>query len=196
MTFKEYRYLVLSDLYRYTGQAKTGLFLKNFIIGEGFRFSFWMRTCRYVSENSLLKYTFYPFVRLIFRRSRIKYGISISHRCNIGPGLFIGHIGGIVVNEGSVIGRNCNLSHEVTIGKITIGKRKGTPVLGDNIYIGPGAKVIGGIEIGNDTAIGANSVVTKNVDDMTVVAGIPATILNENGSGDYINRTDYDEHLL
>lgn len=195
MTFKEYKYLVLSDLYRYTGQFKRGLFLKSFLIGEGFRFSFWMRTCCFVSQKRALKYTLYPFVRLIFRRSRIKYGISISHRTSIGPGLFIGHIGGIVVNENSVIGKNCNLSHGVTIGKITIGKRKGTPSLGDDVYIGPGAKIIGGIKIGNKVAIGANSVVTKEVEDGAVVAGIPAVFINESSSENYINRIDYDKYL-
>ena len=72
------------------------------------------------------------------------------------------------------------------------GVRKGYPVIGDNVYIGPGAKVIGNVYVGNNVAIGANCVVTKNVPDNSVVVGIPGNVISSKGSTGYVNRTDYE----
>jgi serine O-acetyltransferase len=124
---------------------------------------------------------------------KYKFGISIPPETKIGSGFYIGHFGGIVVNRHSVIGKNCNISHGVTIGQTKRGPHKGFPILGDNIYIGAGAKIIGAITIGNNVAIGANCVVTKNIPDNSVVVGIPGRIISQNGSTEYINKTDYDK---
>lgn len=110
----------------------------------------------------------------------------------IGPGLYIGHHGGIVTNEEMQIGKNCNLSHDVTIGVSRRGERAGVPVIGDNVYIGPGAKIFGKITIGNNAAIGANCVVTKDVPENGVVAGIPGKVISYEGSAGYINNRVYD----
>jgi serine O-acetyltransferase len=127
---------------------------------------------------------------------KYKFGISLSHGTSIGSGLYIGHTTGIVVNDFAVIGKNCNLSQGVTIGQTNRGKRKGTPVIGDNVYIGPGAKVIGGIRVGNNVAIGANCVVLEDIPDNAVVVGVPGRIVSYNGSQDYVNKTDYDAAAL
>ncbi len=95
------------------------------------------------------------------------------------------------MNEQSVIGKNCNISHGVTIGQTNRGTKKGTPVIGDNVYIGPGALIIGGISIGNNVCIGGNAVVTKDIPDNSVVVGNPGRIISQNGSEGYVNRTDY-----
>jgi serine O-acetyltransferase len=121
-----------------------------------------------------------------------KYGFSISPRTEIGPGFFLGHIGCITIHEKAIIGRNCNIAQGVTIGQSNRGGRKGYPVIGDNVFIGPGAVVIGRIKIGDNVAIGANSVVTKDVPDNAVVAGIPAKVISYAGSSDYVNHTDYE----
>jgi serine O-acetyltransferase len=96
-----------------------------------------------------------------------------------------------VVNLRSTIGRNCNISQGVTIGRINRGKRSGTPIIGDNVYIGPGAKILGGITVGNGAAIGANCVVTRDVPENGVVVGIPGEVISHTGSEGYVNFTDY-----
>ncbi|GER80051.1 serine acetyltransferase [Candidatus Denitrolinea symbiosum] len=121
-----------------------------------------------------------------------KYGISISYRTQIGSGLYIGHFGGIVINKNVVVGKNCNISHQVTLGKANRGVKKGYPVIGDNVYLGPGAKVIGNVKIGNNVAVGANCVVTKDIPDNGVVVGIPGKIISLEGSLGYINKTSYE----
>lgn len=92
------------------------------------------------------------------------------------------------------IGRNCNLSHQVTIGVSRRGARAGVPRIGDNVYIGPGAKIFGGIVLGDNAAIGANCVVTKDVPPSGVVVGIPGQVISSAGSAGYINnKTDEQE---
>jgi serine O-acetyltransferase len=103
----------------------------------------------------------------------------------------IGHFGGIIVNPDAIIGKNCNISHQVTIGITRRGERRGYPTIGDNVFIGPGAKIIGGVNIGDNVAIGANCVVTKDAPPNTVVVGIPGKVISLSGSQGYINHTDY-----
>jgi serine O-acetyltransferase len=122
----------------------------------------------------------------------VKYGISIPYNTHIGPGLYIGHHGGIVINDKVVIGRDCNINHEVTIGVKYGGRNPGVPAIGDRVYLGPGSKVIGGICLGNDVAVGANSVVVDPVPDFSVVAGIPARVISSKGSSDYVVNTQTD----
>ena len=124
-----------------------------------------------------------------------KLGISIPPDTQIGSGFYIGHFGGIVVNRRCVIGKNCNISQGVTLGQANRGKNKGYPTLGDNVYIGPGAKIVGAVKIGNNVAIGANCVVTKDIPDDSVVVGIPGRIISKEGSKGYVNRTDYTEKI-
>ncbi|RNF83287.1 serine O-acetyltransferase [Montanilutibacter psychrotolerans] len=192
MTFKEYRFLVLSDLYRITGHARRGPLLRYVFRGESFRYNFWLRTCAYARSNPVLKFTVYPFARFVLGHLTYKLGISIPVGTVIGSGFYIGHFGGIVVSQKAVIGRNCNISQGVTIGRANRGKNKGYPVLGDNIYIGPGAVIAGNVRIGSNVAIGANCVVAMDIPDDCVVAGVPGTIISRKGSTGYVNRTDYD----
>ncbi|HCE42079.1 MAG TPA: serine acetyltransferase [Lentisphaeria bacterium] len=195
MTFKEYKYFLLSDLYRVAGNTRLATLLRHVLFGESYKYNFWMRTCRYSSNGTVLKLLLYPLLRLILRHYVYKLGISIPYRTEIDSGFFIGHFGGIVVSGNSKIGKNCNISHGVTLGKSNRGKHPGFPSLGNYVYIGPGAKIVGGIKIGNNVAIGANCVVTKDIPDNAVVVGVPGKVISFNGSKDYINRTDYEDKI-
>lgn len=192
MKIKEYIYLVKSDLHRYAGNSKFSSFIYHIILSPGFKYSFWMRSCAYSKSNFALQFLFFPFAWLFLIHLEHKFGISISYRAKIGSGFYIGHFGGIVVNQNVVIGKNFNISHQVTLGVANRGNRKGYPVIGDNVYIGPGAKVIGNVRVGNHVAIGANCVVTKDIPDNSVVVGIPGKVISSEGSAGYINRTDYE----
>ncbi len=195
MKFKEFKYLVYSDLYRITGKVKFTTMIKFILIGGVFKYNFWMRTCQYTRTVFFYRYTIYPVSRLILYHFMYKFGIRIDPLMNIGSGLYIGHFGGINVSVHSVIGKNLNISQQVTIGISNRGKNKGVPTIGNNVYIGPGARIIGGIKIGNNVAVGANCVVTKDVPENCVVVGIPGKVISAKGSYGYVQKTDY-ENLL
>jgi serine O-acetyltransferase len=171
-------HLIKLDLYRYTGEISWKAFARTYIREPGFNFMVWLRI-RSVLESKIVGY--------ILHTKRIKFGIDIQSFF-IGEGFYIGHFGHIVVNSSAVIGKNCNISQGVTIGIANTGSKKGVPVVGDYVYIGPGAKILGNINIGNYAAIGANSVVVNDVPENGVVVGIPARVVSYDGSVGYINR--------
>jgi serine O-acetyltransferase len=175
---------IKSDLYRYCGRVSLSLFLKHYYINPGFKFMVWHR----IAHNSRAKGKFiYIIPWLMLRRLMIKYGYDIPAETIIGKGFYIGHFGGVVISPKAIIGENCNISHGITIGYTSRGKRKGYPRLGDNIYIGPGSVITGNINIGKNAAIGANSVVIEDLPENAVAVGIPARIISLNGSEGYIS---------
>ena len=183
--------MIRVDLYRDGGVSGFSAFLRKFLFSPGFNYCVWMRICGHFHAHPLTRYTLFLPSLLILKGCSIKYGIDIPYRTGVGHGFYVAHFGGIVVNKRTVIGKNCNISQGVTIGQSNRGDRAGTPVIGDNVFIGPGAVIIGNIKIGNNVAIGANAVVTKNVPDNAVVAGVPARILSMQGSASYIDYIDY-----
>lgn len=108
-----------------------------------------------------------------------KYACEISPYATIGEGLRIHHSVGIVVGHEVIIGRNCEIFQNVTIGS-NRKERDGRmmPIIGDNVSIGSGAVVVGAIKIGNNVMIGANSYVDKDVPDNALVVGVPMRIIN------------------
>ena len=147
------------------------------------RFSYWVRQYIHIPLlRQLLKLISFTWHKLIQNTT----GISIACEAQIGKGLYIGHFGSIFVNDDVLMGENCNLSQEVTIGLGGRGEKHGCPKIGDRVFIGPGAKLFGAITIGNDVAIGANAVVTKDLPDKAVAVGIPAKIISYEGSHDYV----------
>lgn len=172
--------LYQSDYQRYyggidgKGKCKaviTAIIAKN----HSFTYSFWMRLAK---KKSIV----WPIAKWMHYRLSRKYGIQISPNTKIGYGLYLGHGVGIVINEGTVIGNNCNISQFVSIGT-----NHNTPaVIGDNVYIGPNVCIVEDVHIGNNVTIGAGSVVTKNIPDNATVAGCPARVLNYDNPGRYI----------
>lgn len=191
MSLSEYKYLVSSDLYRLQGRIGFWPLLVELLSGEGFKYVFWMRTCAFLHSRPIFRASLYFPARLILLHYTYKFGISIPPSTQIGSGFCIGHFGGIVVNGSARIGRNCELSHGVTIGQANRGARRGYATVGNNVYFGPGSKVVGAVVIGDNVAVGANCVVTKNVPDNAVVVGVPGRVISFQGSKDYVNRTDY-----
>lgn len=184
-------YLWRSDLFRCSG-GKSGLKagLRAYRTVPGFHFLFWTRLAQ-ATKQSLTWKPVHILARVVHKRLKFKYGISFPWETNFGAGFYIGHFGGIVVNSAAVIGKNCNIAHGVTIGQVNRGSKKGVPVIGNGVWIGAGAVVIGRIKIGNDVMIAPNAVVTIDVPDGAVVAGIPARIISYAGTRDYIEFTNY-----
>ena len=115
-----------------------------------------------------------------YRLNRYSYktGFQIAPG-SIGKGLKIWHWGPIIVHSDARIGKNCTLQPNIVIGKRKVNGR--LPIIGDNVYICSGAKVLGDIRIGNDVTIAPNTVVFKDVPSNCVVAGNPAVIIKKDG---------------
>jgi len=113
-------------------------------------------------------------------------GIYLSPAAVIGPGLYIGHWGGIRVAAGVRLGARCNLSPMVILGTGVRDGRRGVPWIGDRVYVGAGAKVFGPVRVGDDAAIGANAVVCADVPDHVSVGGVPARVISHHGSGAHL----------
>ncbi len=113
-------------------------------------------------------------------------GISIPYSAQIGERFYIGHFSGIIINSKAVIGNNCNISQGVTIGVSGKGENRGVPIIGNNVYIGANATIVGKIKIGDNCVIAANSLVNNTVEANHTVLGVPARIVNSNTSKGYI----------
>lgn len=185
---RELRALLRADLFRYEGSTSAKSAIKNFLFTPGFKYTVWMRTCGYLKTKPLFRRTLYPLVKLILLRCRYKYGIAIPEYTRIGPGLLINRFGGIYIGGDAVIGCNVNITHGVLLGYTNRGARAGAPVVGDRCFLGAGAKVIGHVRLGNRSSIGANAVVSKDVEDGGVAVGIPAKVISLKGSDGYVNR--------
>ncbi|HYR92470.1 MAG TPA: DapH/DapD/GlmU-related protein [Terriglobia bacterium] len=113
---------------------------------------------------------------LIFRFIRIAFGTVLPYTASIGSNTILNWSGlGTVIHDHTVIGENCVIGHDVTIGGRSRGHRP--PTLGNRVFVGVGAKILGPIKIGDNATIGANAVVMEDVPANAVVAGIPARII-------------------
>jgi serine O-acetyltransferase len=117
---------------------------------------------------------------VIERFIEIATGISIPAAAEIGPGLRIHHFGGIILHSAVRMGCNCTLYQGVTIG--TDGISEAAPVLGNNVMVGAGAKILGKIALGDGCKVGANAVVVHSFPDNAVLVGIPARIVCQGNS--------------
>lgn len=175
--------MIFQDLERYTKNNDITSTLSVFFFHPGFRFMVMHRLCNRFS----LYHPFGLVARLWHKHMRVKYGFQIPHKTNIDAGLFLGHFGGIVVNQSSKIGRNCNIGQGVTIGQVNRGEKKGSPVLGDRVWVGPNAVVVGNITVGDDVLIAPLSYVNFDIPPKSIVMGNPAQIVSDKGSEGYVN---------
>lgn len=134
----------------------------------------WYRLSRFMYIN---KVTFLAkFITLLIR---LIFGCFIPYSADIGKGTVFGYGGiGVVIHTRSKIGDNCIIDQGVTVG----GKNREyeVPVIGNNVYVGAGAKILGPIKVGDNVIIGANAVITKDIPDNCVVAGVPGRIIKRN----------------
>jgi len=188
MTLHELCNILTADQYRYEAGSGLQNFWRQWHRESGFRFTVIMRLCAYFRGNKWSRYGLYHLFFWIHRRMQVKYAAYIEFSTSIGAGLYLGHLCFIVTNTRCVIGENCTLSHGVTIGQTNQrSKNPGVPTIGDRVYLGCGAKILGGIKIGNDAVVAPNAVVVTDVPAGAVVGGIPARVLSMEGSEGYVS---------
>jgi serine O-acetyltransferase len=147
-----------------------------FFAKAGFRAVVLYRLSRYFLYDSNLKF----LAGVLLRSMRHLCHCYINPSANIGSGLLISHVGGIVVGSDTRIGKNCDIRQNITFGgnynkKDKNGRTK--PWLGDNVSVGVGAVIIGPVKIGDGSIIGANSVVTRDIPSNVIASGNPAKVI-------------------
>jgi serine O-acetyltransferase len=132
---------------------------------------------------------------------RIFTGIHLDPDATIGPGFYVGHHGSIFVGPGVRIGSTCNIGQMALVAQAGPEGRRGTPSIGDRVFLGAGCKVLGGVTVQDGAAIGANAVVLDDVGRDAVMVGVPARVVGHGGSRDQIflgegDTPKYGEDLL
>ncbi len=171
---KEYKIYLKKDriqpeFFSLTGRLRTLLFPYSVDY-----FIFLLRKCEYYKnvKKGFVNNILYYIIKYRFKKISVALGFSIPENV-FGPGLSIPHYGTIIVNSKARVGANCRLHACTNIGES--GGIAGAPVIGDNVYIGPGAKIYGNITIASNVAIAANAAVNKSfLTEGKIIGGIPA----------------------
>lgn len=177
MTWKETKALIAKDLSRLTPlPVGGGKVLRYLITNHSFKITFWFRVASYLHEKKgLLWKILYSFVYVVYKHYMYKTGIQLLVGAKIGGGLTFAHFSCIIIHYAAQIGENCTIYQGVTIGGT---REPGSTVIGDNVVIFSGVKIIRNVTIGDNVVIGANAVVTKDIPSESVVVGVPAKVVN------------------
>ena len=148
------------------GGGKIRTLLNICLLDRGFKFQFWWRL-------NAVRGVFKPFTWLMYRHYSTKYGIQIPLSVRVGPGFQICHGIGVVINSSAIIGKNVTV-HQF----LTIGSEHGTAaVIGDNVVLEPDVTTIENVHIGENSIIGAGSIVTHDIPPNSVAVGSPAKVI-------------------
>mgnify|MGYP001182555639 FL=1 len=181
-----------ADLNYYLEQDRLALgikpTLKNKLTHDIWHFQIALRKLEYRKNTgkSVFSKIYAVWLQLKVRKLGRKLGFSIPANV-FGPGLSIAHAGIIVINKKCKIGANCRIHVCVNIGG-GLSKKGNAPMIGNDCYIGPGAKIYGDITLGDNTAIGANAVVNKSFDGNVTLGGIPAKVISDTGPLDILKK--------
>lgn len=176
--------LIQKDFYRATGQWLSPIRIIQKCFSPNLHYIYCLRKTQQYAQTPILS----TFWRLILRHYQIKYGFQIYPETQIGEGFYLGHWGTVVINPKAIIGKNCNIAQGVTIGQQNRGKKQGVPQIGNEVWIGANAVIVGNISIGDNVLIAPNSYVNTDVPANSVVIGNPAQIIpNKNATEGYIN---------
>lgn len=134
---------------------------------------------RYRFHSPLIRYPLGALHLFLAKLAEMFCGVTIGVSAKIGRRLIIEHSGAIVVHGCAVIGDDCIIRQGVTIGNRHLDDPMAAPVIGHRVNIGAGAKILGGVRIGDDAEIGANAVVIKDVPAGCIAVGVPARILQK-----------------
>ena len=174
---------VQADLTRRTTRVSMPHALAFALTQRCYRPLFTLRLCQALQASAAWRWLL-PLAALAHRCARHLAGLDLPWRTRIAPGMRIDHGWGLVINAAAVVGRNCTLFHGVTLGQrdriADDGSRStGTPVVEDEVWIGPHAVIVGGITIGRGSRIAAGAFVTQDVPPHSLVVGNPAHIVQQ-----------------
>lgn len=176
--------IIKKDIYRYFGKENL-TFKETLSIKRELKLIVAYRKAQYYNSYPILKY-YYRYKNI---KTNEKYLCQIPYATKIGEGFYIGHAEGIFINSKAIIGKNVNVAQGVTIGQENRGKRRGVPIIGDKVWIGANAVIVGKIKIGNDVLIAPNSYINFDVPNHSIVIGNPGKIIyRENATENYINK--------
>ena len=181
MNWKECKALIKKDLSRSSDKLTLLNACRFVITNSSFKMSFWFSIGNYLLENR--SRVLYALVYWHYKSLMYKTGIQLPLGTSVGGGILFKHFNGIVINNHATIGENVTIFNDVTIG-INL-KPDGmceSPVIGGNVVLCTGAKVIGGVTIGQSSIVGANAVVIKSIPEDSIVAGIPAKVISTGGT--------------
>ena len=182
--------ILRADVYRYRASTSWRAFASAWWREPGFRFTWYLRKVAYYGARKRSPLLFaYLYNRILLNHYRFRYGFDISPTTTIGPGLYLGHFGGVVISPFAVIGANVNINQGCTIGATSRGANKGAPVLEDRVWIGAGAFVVGRVHIGKDSLIAPGAYVNFDVEPTSLILGNPGKCVSNRGSEGYVNNT-------
>lgn len=192
MTWKETKEYIEQDVYRNLGACNRKLIVKSFLSRNsttGFLIHY--RLCHYfagLEKKNFMQFLVHGVLYFRFCRRQEFCGIELNQHTQIGYGLRLPHKGAIVIHPLARIGNNCEIMQGVTIGNNIMKDRDAVAVIGDEVMLCAGSKIIGGVSIGKTVIVGANAVVNRDVADHTIVGGIPAKVIGECDDRFVINR--------
>lgn len=184
MDFDEVANLICRDTYRNVG-AFSPRILFRYLLGQHamytgaglliqFRLCSWLQT----KHGPIWAIARKLLVRR-YKKTEALCGVELTPGTSVGPGLRMPHKGGIVIHPNAVIGSDCEIAQCVTIGNNLVKSRYAVAVIGDGVILCAGTKVIGAVKIGDNVCVGANSVVTRDLPNNSICAGVPCRVLRE-----------------
>lgn len=182
--------IIKADIYRWIGTNKFGIkeFLHLMLIPQ-FKFMYFKRKCQ--KYRNRYKTIFILFT-LLYKHYKIKYGIDLPAKVQMGEGIIIEHIGGIVINPDVIFGNNINIYNGVTIGIEKRGRRIGIPTIGNEVWIGANSTIVGNILIGDDVLIAPGTYINFDVPNHSIVMGNPGKVVSrENATEAYVENCVY-----
>lgn len=168
--------LLKADLYRINGRVNAGELFTQWQKNPWFVYVLWFRIAQAARHSLLARLFIYPFAVWRMNRCHYRTGIRIPLSVKAGPGLFVGHWGSVVVNPGCSFGANCSLGNDINIGGAGDAGTKGVPQFGDNVFIGPGARLSGPIIVAQEAAVMANTLVAADLPPGAIAIGVPHRI--------------------
>lgn len=150
-------------------------FVLSMLFYRGLQATAMYRIARWFAQHHLQ-----PLAEILVRASQLLFTVDVAHQAQIGPGLVLRHPSDIVIGRGCKLGRNVTIFNGVTLGNRLTGsatRPDGSPVIGDDVFIGTGAKVLGPVEVGSGSVIGANAVVVRSVPAGSTTVGNPARVI-------------------
>lgn len=174
---------IAADLFRYDGERGLRALLRTMWREPGLRIMVYKRLAVW---SRMVCPPLYIVFRYLFGALCRRCCVEMSINMRVGVGIYISHCHGITLHRDCVLGDNVNISQNVTIGQTNRGGYKGIPSIGSKVYVGPGAVVAGKVTVGNNVLVSANSLVTRDVPDNSVVVGVPAQNVSDYGAVNYV----------